>query len=84
MESTIKTPATTQFIVNVEDSSMANEIRRAIKMIKGVSTVRIVTRSNTISPALAAQIAKARKEYRDGDAVICRTPEELDSYFASL
>ena len=38
----------------------------------------------TITPALAAKIENARKEYRDGRGVSLKTHEDIDKYFDSL
>ena len=38
----------------------------------------------TITPALAAKIENARKEYRDGRGVSLKTHEDIDKYFESL
>ena len=38
----------------------------------------------TITPAMAAKIEKARKEYREGKGVSLKTHEDIDKYFESL
>ena len=38
----------------------------------------------TITPALAAKIEKARKEYREGKTVSLKSHEDIDKYFDSL
>ena len=37
-----------------------------------------------ITPELQNRIDEARKSYREGRCVTCRTPEELDAYLDSL
>ena len=37
-----------------------------------------------ITPALAAKIEKARKEYSEGKGVTLKTHEDIDQYFESL
>lgn len=39
---------------------------------------------NVITPELQAKIDQARKEWREGKAVSCKTPEESIAYFRSL
>ena len=39
---------------------------------------------NTITPELQAKIDQARKEYREGKGVVCKTTEEIISHFRSL
>ena len=38
----------------------------------------------TITPAMAAKIEKARKEYKEGKGVSLKTHEDIDKYFESL
>ncbi|MBQ9364053.1 MAG: hypothetical protein IJT97_11665 [Bacteroidaceae bacterium] len=40
--------------------------------------------SDEITPALRRKIEKARKDFREGKCIECRTPEELEAYFNSL
>ena len=39
---------------------------------------------NIITPALARKIAKARKEYAEGNYTECKTKEELIAFLDSL
>ncbi len=48
-----------QFIVDVEDESLLNDIRRAIKMIKGVGAVHKVAKKSKSSVELALEDMKA-------------------------
>ena len=38
----------------------------------------------TITPAMAAKIEKARKEYKEGKGISLKTHEDIDKYFESL
>ena len=38
----------------------------------------------TITPALAAKIEKARKEYKEGKTISLKSHEDIDKYFESL
>ena len=60
------------------------EIRHAISMIKGVSAVRTATSANSISPSLSRKLNLARREYKNGESIVCRTPEDMNRYFDSL
>lgn len=40
--------------------------------------------NNELSPELLEAIEKSRKEIKEGDCVVCNTPEELDAYLESL
>lgn len=40
--------------------------------------------SDTVSPALAADIERVRAEYRAGKGVSCRTKQEIADYINSL
>ena len=44
----------------------------------------LVESSHDISPELAAKIELARKEYREGKGVTCRTPEEIEAFVNAL
>lgn len=39
---------------------------------------------NIITPALAMQIRKARKEFSTGETTRCETPEQMKQFFDSL
>ena len=39
---------------------------------------------NTITPELQAKIVQARKNYKKGNYISCRTKEELHSFLESL
>ena len=75
-----------QMIVTLEDKTNVTDIRKALKLIRGVASVRMATvkDDNRISPALYARMKKARKEYANGETISCSTPEEMQKYFDSL
>ena len=73
-------------IVTLESDAVVSEIRKALKLIRGVASVRVATLSddNTVTPALRRSINKARREYAKGETIKCGTPEEMQRYFDSL
>ena len=79
-------PQTTQMIVTLDDNALVADIKRALKLIRGIASVCVATISddNTITPALRRSIDKARREYAKGETISCSTPEEMQRYFDSL
>ena len=79
-------PKPAQMIVTLEDNALVADIKRALKMIRGVASVRVATINddNTITPAMRRSINKARREYANGETIKCSTPEEMQRYFDSL
>ena len=73
-------------IITLEDNSLIADIKKALKLIRGVASVRVATLNddNTITPAMRRSINKARREYANGETVSCSTPEEMQRYFDSL
>lgn len=45
---------------------------------------KIIESKSELTPALKAQMTKARKEYQKGETISCSTPEEMQRYFDSL
>ncbi|MBQ3876737.1 MAG: hypothetical protein II792_00495 [Prevotella sp.] len=80
----IQKPA--QMIITLEDNALVADIKRALKLIRGVASVRVATigDDNTITPAMRRSINKARREYANGETIKCSTPEEMQRYFDSL
>jgi len=80
----IQKPA--QMIITLEDNALVADIKRALKLIRGVASVRVATigDENTITPAMRRSINKARREYANGETIKCSTPEEMQRYFDSL
>lgn len=79
-------PKPVQMIITLEDNTLMADVKRALKMIRGIASVRSVTISDdrTITPAMRRSINKARREYAKGETVKCSTPEEMQRYFDSL
>ena len=73
-------------IITLEDNALVADIKRALKLIRGIASVRVNTISddNSITPALRRSINKARREYAKGETISCSTPEEMQRYFDSL
>ena len=80
---TMTLPQTSQIIVTLEDNALVADIKRALKMIRGIASVRTATISDdhTITPAMRRSINKARREYAKGETIKCSTPEEMQRYF---
>ncbi|MBQ9586987.1 MAG: hypothetical protein IJR26_03900 [Bacteroidales bacterium] len=81
---THSTPKDNQMIVTIEDGAAASEIRKALLLIRGVASVKMVRNAAVITPALRTMISKARKESSDGETILCSSPEEMQRYFDSL
>jgi hypothetical protein len=79
-------PKQAQMIITLEDNALVADIKRALKLIRGIASVRTASISddNTITPALRRSINKARREYAKGETVKCSTPEEMQRFFDSL
>ena len=86
MASVTSIPKPAQMIITLEDNALVADIKRALKMIRGIASVRVTTISDdkSITPALRRSINKARREYAKGETISCSTPEEMQRYFDSL
>jgi hypothetical protein len=75
-----------QMIITLEDNALIADIKKALRLIRGVASVRIATIDDdkTITPAIRRSINKARREYANGETISCSTPEEMQNYFDSL
>ena len=75
-----------QMIVTLEEKTKVTDIRKALKLIRGVASVRMarVKDDNQLSPSLYARMKKAREEYANGETISCSTPEEMQKYFDSV
>ena len=80
------TSSSTQMIITLEDNALVTDIKRALKLIRGIASVRTATVSDdrTITPAMRRSINKARREMAKGETIKCSTPEEMQQYFDSL
>ena len=81
-----KTSKPAQMIITLEDNALIADIKKALRLIRGVASVRIATIDDdkTITPAMRRSINKARREYANGETISCSTPEEMQNYFDSL
>ena len=79
-------PKPAQIIITLDENALVADIKRALKLIRGIASVRMASISddNTITPALRRSIDKARREYAKGETISCSTPEEMKLYFDSL
>ena len=79
-------PQNTQIIVTLDENAVMSDVRKALKMIRGVSSVRVarISDDHSVSPALRTRIKKAREESAKGETIVCNTPEEMLHYFDSL
>ena len=86
MEARTLMPRAPQMIVTLDDNAMVADIRKALKLIRGIASVRLarVGADRSITPAMRRSIAKARKESACGETIVCKTPEEMQKYFDSL
>ena len=80
----ISNPA--QMIITLEDNAVVADIKKALKLIRGIASVRTATINDdrSITPALRRSMKKAREEYAKGETISCHTPEEMQKYFDSL
>ena len=86
MIATTLTPPSTQMIITLEDNAVVADIKKALKLIRGIASVRTATINDdrSITPALHRSMKKAREEYAKGETISCHTPEEMQKYFDSL
>ena len=75
-----------KIIITLEDNALIADIKKALKLIRGIASVRVATLNDdkTITPAMRRSINKARREYANGETISCSTPEEMQRYFDSL
>lgn len=75
-----------QMIITLEDNALIADIKKALKLIRGVASVRVATLQDdqTITPAMRRSINKARREYANGETISCSSTEEMQNYFDSL
>ena len=64
-------PKPVQMIITLEDNTLVADVKRALKMIRGIASVRSATISDdhAITPAMRRSINKARREYAKGETV---------------
>lgn len=66
----------TQLIVSLEDNSMLNDIKKAIRLLRGVSSVKI-SKSSYKEEKINAETEKAIQELESGGGIMC---ENMESY----
>ena len=73
-------------IITLEDNALIADIKKALKLIRGVASIRVATINDdkTITTAMRRSINKARREYANGETISCSTPEEMQRYFDNL
>ena len=83
---TTSIPKSPQMIITLEDNALIADIKKALKLIRGVASVRVATINDdkTITTAMRRSINKARREYANGETISCSTPEEMQRYFDNL
>lgn len=71
---------------NFGSRTMTSEIKKALKLIRGVASVRMARISDErgITPAIRANIKKAREESLCGETIVCNTAEDMQRYFDNL
>ena len=86
MATTTSIPKQSQMIITLEDNALVADIKKALKMIRGIASVRVANISDdkSITPTMLRYINKARKEYENGETISCSTPEDMQRYFDSL
>lgn len=86
MATTTSIPKQSQMIITLEDNALVADIKKALKMIRGIASVRVANISDdkSITPTMLRFINKARKEYENGETISCSTPEDMQRYFDSL
>ena len=73
MATTTSIPNPAQMIITLGDNALVADIKRALKLIRGIASVRVATISNdkTITPAMRRSINKARREMAKGETIKC-------------
>lgn len=86
MATTTSIPKPSQMIITLEDNALVADIKRTLKLIRGIASVRVANISDDkiITPAMQRSINKARKESENGETISYSTPEDMQRYFDSL
>ena len=86
MANVTSTSKPAQMIITLEENALIADIKKALKLIRGVASVRManINDDNTITPAMRRSINKARREFADGETISCSTPEDMQRYFENL
>ncbi|WP_288056563.1 hypothetical protein [Xylanibacter rodentium] len=67
----------TELIVSIENPTMMADIKRAIRMVRGVAAVKVSKRSETPN----AYTLKAFQEAENGDTIVC---DNIDEYLKAV
>jgi hypothetical protein len=81
VSTTLSQPAT-QMIINIDDRSIVNDIRRLLKRIQGVSSVRVRRNNYYESREFYQDLDAAEQDIANGKGVHVSNKEELDALFA--
>ena len=81
VSTTLSQPAT-QMIINIDDRSIVNDIRRLLKRIQGVSSVRVRRNNYYESREFYQDLDAAEQDIANGKGVRVSSKEELDALFA--
>ena len=86
MANVTSTSKPAQMIITLDENALIADIKKALKLIRGVTSVRManINDDNTITPAMRRSINKARREFADGETISCSTPEDMQRYFENL
>ena len=73
MATTTSIPNPAQMIITLEDNALVADIKRALKLIRGIASVHVATISDdkSITPAMRRSINKARREMAKGETIKC-------------
>ena len=65
-----------KMIVTLEGNALISDIKKALKMIRGVASVRVARHNddNVVTPALRRAINKARRDSANGETFKASTP----------
>lgn len=69
-----------ELIATIDNPSIAENIRQAVAMLKGVSSVRVVQRELTPEDITL----RAIEEAREGKGQVFRTDKDFDDYLANV
>ena len=87
MTTNVEMKEPTQMIVTLDQDAIIPDIKRAMRLMRGVLSIRMVRpkrAANAISPSLAQQMTQAREEYANGETIACNNPQEMIQDFESL
>lgn len=62
----------TQLIVSLDDQKLLPNVKAAIRMLRGVASVKVCKNEPTLNP----KTLQAMREVENGDTIVCDTMEE--------